>query len=113
MSRKRWVYREVSPGEVVAIPVGEDWTDAPASTGDLGKFEYDGCKAPDGTDISSKSKLMRYLKENNLALAHEYKGEWEKAAKEREAFRRGEKASNTARREALGRALYAKHKGFR
>ena len=109
MSRRRYVYRETSPGKVECFEVGQDWTDKPQSTGDLGKFEYDNARATDGTDISSRTKLKAYLKEKGLTLASDYNQEWEAAAKQREAYRKGELRTK-ATREAIGRALYAKYK---
>lgn len=106
MTRRRYVYREVAPGEVKAFEVGADYTDAPRSTGDLGKFQYDNCQAPDGADISSRSKLNRYLKETGQCLAGDFKGEWDKAAKQREAVRNGEARPSRERLEKFGREAY-------
>jgi len=48
-----------------------------------GDRNYDGLVAPDGTLINSRTKHREYMKRNGLTIADDYKGEWEKAAKER------------------------------
>jgi len=107
---KRWVYTEGGRPLPEPIEVSDDYSDAPRSTGDLGKFEYDNARAPDGTDISSRTKLNRYLKESGLALAGDFKGQWESQQKQREAASRGEKSEADKRRhrEAIGREAYRK-----
>lgn len=105
MSRRRWVYTEGGKPLPEPIEVTDDWRDAPQSTGDLGKFAYDNLRATDGTDISSKTKRERYMREKGLADAADYQQTWAKAQADREAFRKGQK-SNPERREALGRIAY-------
>lgn len=111
MSRRRYVYRQDSDtGEVKAFEVGADYSDAPRSTGDLSKFEYANTTMPDGTFINDRSDYMRYLKRTGTVPSSEFKGEWERAAQQREARARGERseAESRARREAFGRAAYRK-----
>lgn len=105
-ARRRWVYRETSPGHVEAIEVTQDYSDAPRSTGDLGKFEYDNMRATDGTDISSRTKHARYMKQNNLALVSDYSEKWQESAKERENFFSG-RHSHQGMREAIAHAYDA------
>jgi len=54
-----------------------------------GDRHYDGLRAPDGTDISSRTKHREYMKANNLTVMDDFKGTWAKAQKEREAYRAG------------------------
>ena len=54
-----------------------------------GDRHYDGLRAPDGTDISSRTKHREYMKANNLTVMDDFKGTWAKAQKEREAYRTG------------------------
>lgn len=107
---KRWVYTQGGAPLPEPIEVSGDWDDAPRSTGDLGKFEYDNAKTPDGVDISSSSKLKRYLKETGQTLADDYKGEWAQKKEQREAFMRGERPEAQKRESAmrLGREAYRK-----
>lgn len=65
----------------------------------------EGVVAQDGTDIGSRRKRREYMKMNGLADADDFKGTWERAAKDREKVFAGEH-DHAARREALGRALY-------
>ena len=110
MSRRRYRY---DPDVGAVVEIGSDWTDVErrAQTpteelvyGNLGT-------STDGTPINSRTKHREYMKRNNLALADDYKHSWEKAAKERESFYRGdsEKLRRDAREDA-GRALYEARK---
>ena len=44
---------------------------------------FDGLRATDGTDISSRSKWEAYMKDNSLTLVNDYRETWDRAAKER------------------------------
>ena len=55
-----------------------------------GDRSYDGLRAQDGTDISSRSKHREYMKRHGLTTADDYTTTWAKAEKAREAYRRGE-----------------------
>lgn len=48
---------------------------------------FDGLRATDGTDISSRVKWNQYMRENNLTLANDFKETWAGAAKHREMYR--------------------------
>ena len=50
-----------------------------------GDRHYDGLVATDGTLIDTRSKHREYMKRNGLTIADDFKGEWAKAAREREA----------------------------
>lgn len=52
-----------------------------------GDRHYDGLRATDGTDISTRTKHREYMKRNNLTVADDFKNTWAKAQKEREALR--------------------------
>jgi hypothetical protein len=110
VTRRRYVYREVAPGKVEAFEVGSDYSDAPRSTGDLGKFDYNNLRMTDGADVSSRSKYMSYLKATGYAPLHEFKETNAKAAKEREAKANGT-ADRAERRETIGRTLHALRNG--
>jgi putative FmdB family regulatory protein len=49
-----------------------------------GDRHYDGLRAPDGTDISTRTKHREYMKSRGLTTADDFKGVWQSAAKERE-----------------------------
>ena len=54
-----------------------------------GDRHYDGLRATDGTDISSRSKHRAYMKEKGLTTADDFKETWAKSNREREALRDG------------------------
>ncbi|MEY4441016.1 MAG: Myxococcus phage Mx8 [Pseudomonadota bacterium] len=83
MTRRRWIQDrqtgeliEVTPDYQAALRV-----DSGALWGDR---SYDGLKAPDGTDISSRSKHREYMKATGLATADDFKQTWAKAQEQRE-----------------------------
>jgi hypothetical protein len=54
-----------------------------------GDRHYDGLRATDGADISSRTKHRAYMRERGLTVAGDYKETWAKAQKERDALRAG------------------------
>lgn len=54
-----------------------------------GDRHYDGMRAPDGTDISTRTKHREYMKSRGLTTADDFKETWKKAADEREKLRSG------------------------
>ena len=48
---------------------------------------YDGLRAQDGTDISSRSKHREYMKRHGLTTADDFKDTWAKAEKARAEYR--------------------------
>lgn len=73
-----------------------------------GRF-YENTAATDGADIGSRKRHRDYMKRNNLAMHDDFKGDFSKAAKEREAIRNGD-YDRKGRREDVARALYQTHK---
>lgn len=70
-----------------------------------GDRHYEGLQAPDGTDIGSRTKHREYMRRNGLTMADDFKGEWSKAAAERELRREG-KHEDKGLRETLQREMY-------
>jgi hypothetical protein len=60
-----------------------------------GDRHYDGLRASDGTDISTRSKHQAYMKANNLTIADDYKETWAKARAEKDAYMTGKKGTIT------------------
>jgi hypothetical protein len=54
-----------------------------------GDRSYDGLRATDGTDISTRSKHREYMKRNNLTTIDDYKESWAKAQQRRDEYRQG------------------------
>ena len=86
MSRKRWVQDPVTlelvPAEEYVpknqlIPHGR-------VHGDL---HYDGLRATDGTDISTRTKHREYMRRHGLATVDDYKKTWSEAEKRRTEYR--------------------------
>jgi predicted nucleic acid-binding Zn ribbon protein len=58
-----------------------------------GDRHYDGLRATDGTDISSRSKHREYMRANNLTTADDFSQTWAKQAEQRAAALAGNDAS--------------------
>lgn len=102
--RGRFVYRD---GQ--AVRVGEDFQGTRGLTAPVSDLYMDGIAATDGTDIGSRKKRHEWMKANNLADADDFKGTWEKAAKERAAYYQSTHDTKEIR-ETVGRALYERRK---
>jgi hypothetical protein len=51
---------------------------------------YEGLRAPDGADISSRAKHQAYMKANNLTTADDFTQTWKRDAEQRHARMAGE-----------------------
>lgn len=61
-----------------------------------GDRHYDGLRATDGTDISSRAKHRQYMKAKGLTTADDFTETWKKAAAERAARMAGEDKTRAA-----------------
>ena len=66
---------------------------------------YEGLKATDGTDISSRTKHREYMKRNGLTTVDDFKNEWADASKKRADYYQG-KGGGAVTREDIGRAIH-------
>ena len=84
MARRRYVQSKEPPYELIEIT--DDYqSPMRADSGALwGDRSYDGLQAPDGTDISSRSKHRDYMKATGMTTADDFKDTWAKAKVERE-----------------------------
>lgn len=102
MTRRRYVQIN---GELVEIT--DDYQ--PQLRNDSGALwsdrHYDGLRAPDGTDISSRSKHQAYMKATGLTTADDFKSNWSRANEARQNYMQNGGSIN---REAVARA-FAKH----
>jgi hypothetical protein len=88
MARRRFVQIEGELVEVTADYVPSMPVDSGALWGDR---EYAGMRSPlDGADISTRTKHREYMKAKDITTMDDFKGEWAKAAKAREAIRSGQ-----------------------
>lgn len=101
MSRRRWI-QDRQTGEL--IEVGADY-EAERRGQSLdsalwGDRHYDGLRAPDGSDISSRAKHKAYMKATGLTTTDDFKGTWDKAQERRDHYRQngGSVSSNDVRR---------------
>jgi hypothetical protein len=85
VTRKTWHY-DPETGEMVEGPSprridghsGDGWL--------FSDRHYDGMRAPDGADISSRKKHRDYMKRNNLTTVDDFSNTWKQKQAEREAF---------------------------
>jgi hypothetical protein len=85
MTRRRWIQDRIT-GELIEVTPDyqpELRTDSGALWGDR---SYDGLRATDGTDISSRTKHREYMKANGLATADDFKESWAKTQQQREQY---------------------------
>jgi hypothetical protein len=104
MARRRFVWsREL--GELVEV--SSDYEQAPREARDNFTSDaiYDGLRATDGSDISTRSKHREYMKLHGLTTADDFKGEWERSEKRRDAYRTG-KGHGAVSRDDIGRAIH-------
>lgn len=106
MSRRRWKW-DLQLGRLVELPT--EWEPTPRTEIMTGAA-YEGVRALDGTDLSSRRKHETYMRDNGLALASDYRETWKQAARERERMAQGD-FDHKARREDVGRAVYRKFRG--
>lgn len=84
MTRRRYIQIN---GELVEIT--DEMQNAPMhnDSGALwGDRHYDGLKAPDGTDISSRAKHQAYMKATGLTTADDFKSNWSQQAEARAKY---------------------------
>jgi hypothetical protein len=66
---------------------------------------YEGLTAPDGTDISSRSKHRAYMQSRGLTTIDDFKDQWANAEKARDAYRL-HGIGGAVTREDVGRAIH-------
>lgn len=103
MARRRFVW---SPEDDCLVEVSPDYEQAPREARNLLASDaiYDGLRATDGTDISTRTKHREYMRKNGLTTMDDFKGTWEQAAKRREDLFTGRKGTVT--RDDIGRAIH-------
>ena len=86
MTRRRYIQMKEPPYELVEVT--DDYqspmrTDSGALWGDS---SYDGMRAPDGTDISTRTKHREYMKAKGLTTMDDFTDSWAKAKESRERY---------------------------
>jgi hypothetical protein len=85
MTRRRWI-QDRKTGELIEVTADyqpEMRTDSGALWGDR---SYEGMKAPDGTDISTRTKHREYMKANGVTTMDDFKDTWAQAKVSRERY---------------------------
>ena len=88
MGRRRFIQMTEPPYELVEV--SDDFVAPSRHTADGTLWNdrgYEGMRASDGADISSRSKHREYMKSRGLTTMDDYKGEWAKAQKRRDQYR--------------------------
>ena len=70
----------------------------------MGDRHYDGLRATDGADISTRAKHRAYMKANNLTTLDDYQGKWKTEREKRDAYFTEGKGGAT-RKEDVARAI--------
>jgi len=102
MARKTWHY-DPELGEMVEGPAPRR-VDGPSGDGwrySDRLYSASPFKAHDGTIIDTKKKHREYMKRHNLTTIDDMTGVWEKAAKEREKFFKGQHDTEQRRRDII------------
>ena len=71
----------------------------------IGDRHYDGLKATDGTDISTRAKHRAYMKANNLTTMDDFQSTFNKAREKRDAYFTTGKGGATSR-DDVARAIH-------
>ena len=103
MTRRRFVQRREPPYDLIEIT--DDYQpEVRADSGALwGDRSYDGMRAPDGTDISSRTKHREYMKAKGLTTMDDFKDTWARAKVERENYMQH---GGSFKRADIERAIY-------
>jgi len=93
-------YVQNPPAFVCCNDVMERHFDSAPGLGSVSDRHYDGLRATDGTDISSRAKHREYMRRNNLTTIDDFTQTWANAAKARLENR------DPQRREDVERAIH-------
>ena len=103
MARRRWVYVDGVGYEVGVDEVPENPLEMRPHNRVIGDSHYDGLRATDGTDISSRAKHRAFMKQHNLTTMDDYTQSFDQALKRKaEYVTRG----GTVKRQDIERAIY-------
>lgn len=102
MTRRRYV-QDPMTGELIEITADYQPTLRNDSGALWGDSSYDGLRATDGTDISSRTKQRQYMKANNLTTVDDFKDSWARAKEQRERYF---KQGGSFDRSAIERAIH-------
>lgn len=102
MTRRRFVQMKEPPYELVEVT--DDYVSPSRADSALwGDRNYEGMVAPDGTDISSRTKHREYMKAKGLTTMDDFKDSWAKAKESRERYYQ---QGGSFKRADIERAIY-------
>lgn len=111
----RFIYRPNHPkanarGFVTAEDMGLYEEKKAVNASILSGRMYENVQSPiDGSDIGSRQRHRDHMKQHNVTMTTDFKGDWEKAQKQRDEIRSGQNDKGE-RREQIERAIYEKFK---
>lgn len=103
MTRRRWIY--TSDGKVVEVTTRRDPNAYVGDSALWGDRAYDGMKAPDGTDIGSRSRHREYMRSRGITTMDDFKETWAKAEQQRDAYRTGQ-GGGAVTKDDIGRVIH-------
>lgn len=83
MTRRRYI-QDRHTGELIEVTADYQAPLRNDSGALWGDRHYDGARASDGTDISTRSKHREYMRLNNVTTVDDFKDTWAKAREQRE-----------------------------
>ena len=99
--RRRWVQRRQEDGTFKLEEVDLNYYAPRRSLSDtdalISDRHYDGMRATDGADISSRAKHREYMRRNDLTTIDDFKQEWANAPRKRELEAQKERRENVER----------------
>jgi hypothetical protein len=103
MTRRRFIW---SKDLDTLVEVTPDYEQAPREARDNFTSDaiYDGLRATDGADISTRSKHREYMKRNGLTTIDDFTDVWRKAEKARADYFTGKRGTVT--KDDIGRAIH-------
>lgn len=107
MTRRRYI-QDPQTLELVEVTSDYSATRNDAKNRVHGDLHYDGLRAPDGTDISTRTKHREYMRATGLTTADDFSSSWSKAKEQRQNYmQRGGSVSRSDIQQAI-----AKLKGY-
>ncbi len=107
MTRRRYI-QDPETLELVEITADSEPSRLRGDAALWGDRSYDGMRAPDGTDISSRSKHRAYMAATGMTTADDFSSSWSKAKEQRQNYmQRGGTVSKADIQQAI-----AKLKGY-
>jgi hypothetical protein len=103
MSRRRWVYVDGVAYEVGVDEVPENPLEMQRHNRVIGDSHYDGLRATDGTDISTRAKHRAYMKAHGLTTMDDFNQSFDQALKRKAEY---VTKGGTVKREHIERAIH-------